>query len=81
MISSTLLMTSLQALARAIYSRKSILILDDISSAQDKMTSSAIYDKLFGQRGLVRGTGATVIIATHACKRRPLQSIPPICGH
>ena len=55
-------------MARAIYSRKSILILDDISSALDKATSTAIHDKLFGDGGSVRETDATVIIATNSCK-------------
>ena len=54
------------ALARAVYARKQILILDDILSALDSATAEKVFSRTFGARGLLRKIGATVILATHA---------------
>ncbi|KAM4066385.1 ABC transporter [Hirsutella rhossiliensis] len=54
------------ALARAVYSRKSILILDDVLSACDGRTSTAILARLFGKGGLLRDSGAAVVMTTHS---------------
>lgn len=53
------------ALARAIFSRKRILILDDIFSGLDRNTSKKIFEALFGMHGLLRKTETTVILATN----------------
>lgn len=57
-----------QALARAIYSRKSLLVLDDIFSGLDLRTSNLIVERVFSRNGLVRQLGMTVVLATHASK-------------
>ncbi|KJZ71929.1 hypothetical protein HIM_08685 [Hirsutella minnesotensis 3608] len=54
------------ALARAVYSRKSLLLLDDVFSALDRPTSRAVFARLFGEKGVLRLSEATVIIATHS---------------
>ncbi|CEJ86129.1 hypothetical protein VHEMI04016 [[Torrubiella] hemipterigena] len=52
------------ALARALYTKKPIMILDDIFSGLDGQTSSAIFENLFGQAGLLRRSKSTVIMVT-----------------
>ncbi|KAJ7477237.1 P-loop containing nucleoside triphosphate hydrolase protein [Mycena galericulata] len=51
------------ALARAVYSRLEVIILDDVFAALDGNTSSAIFNALLGTDGLLRGK--TVILATN----------------
>ncbi|KAJ6263982.1 ABC multidrug transporter B [Drechslerella dactyloides] len=59
------------ALARAVYSRKPILILDDIFSGLDAATEEHIFTKLMGPKGLFRRNGNTVVLATHAVHHLP----------
>ncbi|KAK6343113.1 hypothetical protein TWF718_008486 [Orbilia javanica] len=59
------------ALARAVYSRKPILILDDIFSGLDAVTEERIFARLLGSGGLLRKNGNTIILATHAVHRLP----------
>lgn len=56
------------ALARALYSRRSIILMDDVLSALDKPTQRHIIDALFAPSGLCRQHGTTVVIATHTSK-------------
>jgi len=56
----------MQALARAVYARKSMLVMDDVFSALDHRTSQAILVRLLGSNGVLRGLGTTVIMATHS---------------
>lgn len=53
------------ALARAIYSREPLIILDGIFSALDNATSYAVFSRLCSDQGLFRELGSTVILATH----------------
>ncbi|KAI5839654.1 P-loop containing nucleoside triphosphate hydrolase protein, partial [Morchella snyderi] len=53
------------ALARAIYSRREILLLDDIFSGLDRTTTEQLFERLWGADGLLRRMGTTVIFATH----------------
>ncbi|KAI0381939.1 ABC transporter [Hypomontagnella monticulosa] len=50
------------ALARAIFSRADILILDDPFSALDGRTESQIVESLLGSDGLLRKLGTTVLL-------------------
>ncbi|KAI4745287.1 multidrug resistance-like protein [Aureobasidium sp. EXF-12298] len=59
------------ALARAVYSRCSIIILDDVFSQLDVSTQSVVFDRLLGQRGLLRRWKTTVVMATGAVKFLP----------
>lgn len=53
------------ALARAVYSRRPIVIMDDVFSDMDAHTSEFVFRQLLGKRGLLRRSGMTVILATH----------------
>lgn len=53
------------SLARAVYSRRSVVILDDIFSGMDAHTTEFVSRQLLGQRGLLRRNMTTVILATH----------------
>jgi ATP-binding cassette subfamily C (CFTR/MRP) protein 1 len=55
-----------QALARAVYARRDVIILDDVLSAIDGGTESLIVERLFGKNGILKTLGSTVILATHA---------------
>ncbi|KAF3013497.1 hypothetical protein E8E14_005834 [Neopestalotiopsis sp. 37M] len=53
------------ALARAVYSGKKIVILDDTMKGLDADTSTKCFSALLGRNGLLRNRGTTVIMATH----------------
>ncbi|EHK26512.1 uncharacterized protein TRIVIDRAFT_20223, partial [Trichoderma virens Gv29-8] len=53
------------ALARALYSRKQVLIADDIFSGLDPESRRHIWTQVFGPLGILRRQKATVILATH----------------
>ncbi|KAK9772947.1 hypothetical protein SCAR479_10457 [Seiridium cardinale] len=53
------------ALARAVYSKRSILLLDDVFSGMDAHTISHVAGQLFGRQGLLRTQPKTVVLATH----------------
>ncbi|KAK5991839.1 ABC multidrug transporter B [Cladobotryum mycophilum] len=54
------------SLARAIYSRSPVLLLDDVFSGVDARNIVLISERLFGPQGLVRRNKSTVILVTHA---------------
>ncbi|CAI6088008.1 unnamed protein product [Clonostachys chloroleuca] len=56
------------SLARALYSRKPLLLLDDILCGLDPVTEQKIVDNVFGQSGLCRKNGTTVFLATHSVR-------------
>ncbi|KAJ6543922.1 P-loop containing nucleoside triphosphate hydrolase protein [Mycena capillaripes] len=51
------------ALARAVYSRLDVVVLDDVFAALDPETSSAVFSALFGTEGILKGK--TVVLATN----------------
>nr|XP_036575545.1 Multidrug resistance-associated protein 1-like protein 5 [Colletotrichum truncatum]KAF6782134.1 Multidrug resistance-associated protein 1-like protein 5 [Colletotrichum truncatum] len=53
------------ALARAVYSGKQVVIMDDNLKGLDSKTASKCFDALFGTQGLLRGQGRSVLFATH----------------
>jgi len=57
---------SSQALARAVYARRDVNILDDVLSAIDAKTERLVVDRLLGNTGLFKKLGSTVVLATHA---------------
>ncbi|KIY02825.1 uncharacterized protein Z520_01290 [Fonsecaea multimorphosa CBS 102226] len=59
------------ALARAVYSKAPILVLDDVFSGLDNDTEELIFKKLFSRSGPLRRQGTTVILVTHAVHRLP----------
>ncbi|KAJ5513372.1 P-loop containing nucleoside triphosphate hydrolase protein [Penicillium fimorum] len=59
------------ALARAVYARKKLLLLDDIFSALDRKTKGNIIARLLGIDGLLRKTKSTIVLVTHEMKQLP----------
>lgn len=59
------------ALARAVYAKSELLILDDVFSGLDNDTEELIFKKLFGRSGPLRKFGTTVLMVTHAVHRLP----------
>ncbi|KAH0376082.1 putative ABC transporter, partial [Aureobasidium melanogenum] len=54
------------ALARAVYSRKELVLLDDVLSALDNRTRNTITSRLFSRTGVFKKLGATVILTAHS---------------
>lgn len=57
-----------QALARAIYAKCEILVLDDTLNGLDQTTQGKVFQNLLAQNGLLRELGTTVFIISHARK-------------
>ncbi|KYK57930.1 ABC transporter [Drechmeria coniospora] len=51
-------------LARAIYARPDVAILDDVMSGMDSCTESLIFNDVFGPEGVLRRIQTTVVLAT-----------------
>ncbi|KAF7865304.1 hypothetical protein EAF04_006281 [Stromatinia cepivora] len=64
------------ALARALYSRRDLLLIDDVFSGLDYKTNQAVFRNVFGREGLCRLHNMTVVLATHAVEH--LQSADSI---
>lgn len=54
------------SLARAIYSRRPIFLIDDMIAGLDNTTEKLVFDRVFGMNGLLRTMGVTVLLVTHA---------------
>ncbi|KAL6871928.1 P-loop containing nucleoside triphosphate hydrolase protein [Trichoderma novae-zelandiae] len=63
------------ALARAIYARKPIVLLDDVFSSMDAHTIDVISSRLLSRVGLLRRQRATVILSTHHRKLMALADM------
>jgi ATP-binding cassette, subfamily C (CFTR/MRP), member 1 len=59
------------AIARALYARKAILVLDDVFSGFDAGGEQHVFRNVVGPDGLAQKQGMTVIFATHAVKFLP----------
>ncbi|KAJ5651639.1 multidrug resistance protein [Penicillium longicatenatum] len=60
------------ALARALYSRKEVILLDDPFSGLDVTTENNIIRRCFGKTGIFSHWGTTIVIATHSSRLLPL---------
>lgn len=58
-------------LARAVYARKEMIILDDILSGLDVETENHVFHALFGRNGLLRKQGTTILMTSSSVKRVP----------
>ncbi|KFA48354.1 hypothetical protein S40293_04500 [Stachybotrys chartarum IBT 40293] len=56
------------SLARALYSRRRLLLLDDVLTGLDTKTEQWVMDRVFGSTGLIRQAGMTVVLATHSAR-------------
>ena len=54
------------AIARAVYSRRKILIMDDVFSALDGATADFIFTHVFSSKGLLKQQKRTAVLATHS---------------
>ncbi|KUJ06202.1 P-loop containing nucleoside triphosphate hydrolase protein [Mollisia scopiformis] len=59
------------SLARAVYARRDIVILDDILCGLDIDTENRIFHNLLGPKGLFKKQNVTVIMTSSSCKRLP----------
>lgn len=57
------------ALARAVYAKKELVILDDVFSGLDAETEEQVFNRLLGKQGLFLQMKTTVLLATHAVHR------------
>ncbi|KKY16042.1 putative abc multidrug transporter [Phaeomoniella chlamydospora] len=60
------------AIARAVYSKKRIILLDDVFSGMDSNTAHMVSTRLLGAQGILRSAGVTVVVATHTVNLLPL---------
>ncbi|KAJ5908067.1 ATP-binding cassette transporter, partial [Penicillium taxi] len=60
------------ALARAVYSRNRVMILDDPFSALDQNVTNQIAESLFGPKGILKQISSTVFLITNWTKIFPL---------
>ena len=56
------------SLARALYSRKSLLLLDDVLGGLDASTEEAVVDNVFGNDGFLRRNNMAAILVSHSSK-------------
>ncbi|KAI1348977.1 ABC transporter [Xylaria sp. FL0043] len=56
------------SLARSIYARAGIILLDDVLSSLDSRTQDSIMSSLFGSSGILRTSGTTVLLVSNAAK-------------
>lgn len=56
---------SIQALARAVYSRQPLVLLDDVFSGLDNTTARQVFQSLLAPQGLLRQSKSTIILATN----------------
>ncbi|KAK8064708.1 hypothetical protein PG994_007346 [Apiospora phragmitis] len=55
-----------QSLARALYSRNLLVVLDDVLTGLDRITEAHILDAVFSTEGLLKQTPSTVVVATNS---------------
>ncbi|KAJ7149444.1 P-loop containing nucleoside triphosphate hydrolase protein [Mycena crocata] len=58
-----------QALARAVYARADLVLLDDVFSALDGETEAHVFASLFGPEGMLKGK--TTVLVTHGIHHLP----------
>lgn len=58
-------------LARAIYSKKETIIMDDVLSGLDSTTEESVFASVFSRGGLLKKHNITVILGTNAVHRLP----------
>ena len=54
------------AIARALYSRKRLMIFDDVFGTLDQRTAKNVFRKVFGPDGLLRRLGLTAVLVTQS---------------
>ncbi|KID73703.1 ABC transporter, partial [Metarhizium brunneum ARSEF 3297] len=54
------------SLARALYSRNPLIILDDVLTGLDRQTEASVLEAVFGAGGVLKKTKSTVVLATNS---------------
>lgn len=54
------------SLARAVFAREKVILLDDVFSGVDNANIAHISEKLFGPDGLLRRNKSTIVLVTHS---------------
>uniref|UniRef100_A0A8H7NNV7 ABC transporter n=1 Tax=Bionectria ochroleuca TaxID=29856 RepID=A0A8H7NNV7_BIOOC len=54
------------SLARALYSRNKLLVLDDVLTGLDRTTEAAVLEAVFNEDGILKNTGSTIVLATNS---------------
>lgn len=65
----------MQALARALFARFDIVLLDDIFSGLDGETEKTVFDNLFGPTGLFQRLKTTAVLVSNSSKFSTLAYI------
>ncbi|KAK7398601.1 hypothetical protein QQX98_012010 [Neonectria punicea] len=60
------------SLARALYLKSNLLIIDDIFGSLDAGTAEAVFQKVLGPNGIVRKRGATAVLCTNSVRHLSL---------
>lgn len=68
------------SIARAIYARRELLLLDDVFSGLDANTEDVVFDNLLGENGLARKANMTVILVSSDGKFKVPCLVLPICS-
>ena len=58
------MLTCPKALARAVYARRKIVIMDDVLGGLDNTTEHHVFHSLLGHDGLLRQMNTTVVIVS-----------------
>ncbi|KAB8238859.1 putative ABC multidrug transporter [Aspergillus alliaceus] len=69
------------ALARAVYARKDLIVLDDVFSSLDATTEEHIFQCLIGTHGLLRSIGSTILVSSSSVKRVPFADHIIVLGN
>ncbi|RAK97248.1 P-loop containing nucleoside triphosphate hydrolase protein [Aspergillus ibericus CBS 121593] len=67
-------------LARALYARPELLILDDVLSGLDNTTQHNVIERLFGAQGVGRQARITTVVVTHHATLISLMDTCLLCG-
>ncbi|KAF5511663.1 ABC transporter atnG [Colletotrichum siamense] len=59
------------AIARALYARQEVLLLDDVFSGLDSGTEEIVFGNLLGSNGLLRNNDTTVVLVSSDSRRLP----------
>ncbi|RHZ73317.1 hypothetical protein CDV55_106015 [Aspergillus turcosus] len=54
------------AIARSVYAKASIVLVDDALSGLDRRTERQVFNQVFGKQGLMRQLDSTVVLGTHS---------------
>ncbi len=66
----------MQAIARAMYSKREFIVFDDVLSGLDGATENKVFTSVFGKNGLIRNGCMTAVATASSCKHYSANLIP-----